>query len=103
MYDFWRLILFGTKPSQFHMWEDGHWVDPRTKEEQLAFKHAQYASLNAYQFLRCLLENGYTSLEMETKIQSIEDDMARELALLGFKEATNFARTDGSILLCRQY
>ncbi|MDN5541707.1 MAG: hypothetical protein L0G60_04475, partial [Acinetobacter sp.] len=51
-----------------------------------------------YQFLRCLLENGFKASDIEAQIQTIEDEFSRELALLGFKEATNFVRTDESIL-----
>lgn len=54
--------------------------------------------MTRYQFLRCLLENGYKSSDIEAKILTIEDEFTRELALLGFKEATNFVRTDESIL-----
>lgn len=36
--------------------------------------------------------------DIEAKILTIEDEFSRELALLGFKEATNFVRTDESIL-----
>ena len=67
-------------------------------EEKLAYKRSQYPSLTRYQFLRCLLENGYKSEAIETQILTIEDEFTRELTLLGFKEATNFVRTDDSII-----
>lgn len=54
--------------------------------------------LTRYQFKRCLLENGYKSEMIEAQILQIKDEMARELTLLGFKEATNFVRTDDSII-----
>ena len=54
--------------------------------------------MTRYQFLRCLLENGFKSTNIEAQIQTIEDEFSRELTLLGFKEATNFVRTDESIL-----
>ena len=69
-----------------------------TEEEKLAYKRSQYPSLTRYQFLRCLLENGYKSEVIETQILTIENEFTRELTLLGFKEATNFVRTDESIL-----
>lgn len=86
------------KPSQFHEWFDGDWIDPRTEEEKLAYKRSQYPKLTRYQFKRCLLEKGYKSSDIEAQIQTIEDEIIRELTLLGFKDATNFVRTDSSVL-----
>ena len=87
--------------SIFHtVWDEENavWLDPRTEEEKLAYKRSQYPSLTRYQFLRCLLENGYKSSNIEAQILTIEDEFTRELTLLRFKEATNFVRTDDSIL-----
>ena len=87
------------KLSVFHTeWNGTEWSDTRTEEEKLIYKRSQYPSLTRYQFLRCLLENGYKSEVIETQILTIEDEFTRELTLLGFKEATNFVRTDDSIL-----
>lgn len=86
-------------PLEFDSWSGAEWVDLRTEEEKLAYKRAQYPSLTRYQFLRCLLENGYKPSDIEAQILTIEDELSRELTLLGFKEATNFVRTDESILL----
>ena len=69
-----------------------------TEEEKLAYKRSQYPILTRYQFLRCLLENGYKSEAIETQILTIEDEFTRELTLLGFKEATSFVRTDESVI-----
>ena len=87
------------KPTKFHTeWNGTEWIDIRTEEEKLIYKRSQYSSLTRYQFLRCLLENGYKSEAIETQILTIEDEIARALTLLGFKEATNFVRTDESII-----
>ena len=86
------------RPSEFHYWNNAEWIDPRTDEEKLIYKRSQYPTLTRYQFKRCLLENGYKSEAIEDQIIKIEDEMTRELTLLGFKEATNFVRTDDSIL-----
>lgn len=87
------------KPTQFHTeWNGAAWIDLRTDQEKLEYARSQYPSLTRYQFLRCLLENGFKASDIEAKIQMIEDEFSRELALLGFKEATNFVRTDESIL-----
>ena len=47
--------------------------------------------------MRGMLEYGYKSSDIEAQIMRIEDEYTRELTLLGFKEATNFVRTDESI------
>lgn len=87
------------KPTKFHTeWNGSEWIDPRTEEEKLKYKRSQYPKLTRYQFLRCLLENGYKPSDIEAQILTIEDELTRELTLLGFKEATNFVRTDESIL-----
>ena len=95
-----EILKHGTpKPTKFHTeWNGTEWIDIRTEEEKLAYKRSQYPSLTRYQFLRCLLENGYKSEAIETQILTIENEFTRELMLLGFKEATNFVRTDESIL-----
>ncbi|TCB81627.1 hypothetical protein [Acinetobacter sp. ANC 4173] len=87
------------KPSQFHTeWNGTEWIDLRTEDEKLAYNRSQYPSLTRYQFLRCLLENGFKAGDIEAQIQTNEDEFSRELALLGFKEATNFVRTDDSMI-----
>ena len=84
--------------SHFDIWNGIEWIDIRTEEEKFVYKCSQYPILTRYQFLRCLLENGYKSSDIEAKILTIEDEFTRELTLLGFKEATNFVRTDDSII-----
>lgn len=86
------------KPSQFHEWNVIDWIDPRTEEEKLAYKRSQYPKLTRYQFMRGLLEMGFKSSDIEAQILLIEDEFTRELTLLGFKEATNFVRTDESVI-----
>ena len=87
------------KPSKFHKWNGSDWIDPRTEEEKLAYKRSQYPKLTRYQFMRGMLEYGYKSSDIEAQIQTIEDDYQRELVLLGWQSATNFVRTDESVLL----
>ena len=87
------------KPNtEFDSWNGAAWIDLRTDQEKLEHTRSQYPSLTRYQFLRCLLENGFKASDIEDQFQTIEDEFSRELALLGFKEATNFVRTDESIL-----
>lgn len=92
------LTVSAPKPSQFHELNGNNWIDSRTEEEKLVYKRSQYPKLTRYQFKRCLLEKGYKSFDIEAQIQTIEDEIMRELTLLGFREAPNFVRTDSSVL-----
>lgn len=96
------------KPTLFHtiwVWDNeprtGHWEDSRTEEEKLTYKRSQYPKLTRYQFMRGLLEEGYKSSDIEAQIMLIEDEYTRELTMIGFKDATNFVRTDPSIDVMR--
>ena len=94
-----EILKHETNPNtEYHIWDGTEWIDPRTEEEKLTYKRSQYPSLTRYQFMRGMLEYGYKSSDIEAQIMLIEDEYTRELTLLGFKEATNFVRTDESIL-----
>ena len=75
---------------------DGAVVVNKNKLE--LYKRSQYPKLTRYQFMRGLLENGYKSSDIEAKIMLIEDEYTRELTMIGFKDATNFVRTDESVI-----
>ena len=51
--------------------------------------------------MRGLLEMGFKSSDIEAQILLIEDEFTRELTMIGFKDATNFVRTDISIDVMR--
>jgi len=88
------------KPTAFfETWTGEGWADQRTAEEIEAERLKQFTPLTRYQFFRALLESGYKSADIEAQIQTIEDDYQRELVLLGWQSATNFVRTDESVLL----
>lgn len=72
-----------------------------TEQEQLELKRSQYPKLTRYQFMRGMLEYGYKSSDIEAQIMLIEHEYTRELTMIGFKEATNFVRTDPSIDVMR--
>ncbi len=95
------LSISDPQPSQFHKWNGTDWIDPRTEEEKLTYKRSQYPKLTRYQFMRGMLEYGYKSSDIEAKIMLIEDEYTRELTMIGFKDATNFVRTDPSIDVMR--
>lgn len=90
-----------SRPSQFHKWNGTDWIDTRSEEEKLAYKRSQYPKLTRYQFMLGLLKYGYKSSDIEAQIMLIEDEYARELAMVGFKDAGNFVRTDPSIDVMR--
>ena len=100
-----EILKHETKPeSIFHtLWDEDNavWIDPRTEEEKLAYKRSQYPKLTRYQFMRGMLEYGYKSSDIEAQIMLIEDEYTRELTMIGFKDATNFVRTDPSIDVMR--
>ena len=76
-------------------------IDYMSEEEKLSYKRSQYPKLTRYQFMRGLLEMGFKSSDIEAQIMLIEDEYTRELTMLGFKDATNFVRTDQSIDVMR--
>ena len=92
------LTYSSPQPTAHHNWDGENWIDARTEEEKLTYKRSQYPKLTRYQFMRGLLEMGFKSSDIEAQILLIEDEYTRELTLLGFREATNFVRTDESIL-----
>ena len=98
-YIFTDLTCSDPRPTPYHEWSGTDWVDNRTAEEIESERLKQFTPLTRYQFFRALLEKGYKSSDIEAKIQSIEDDYQRELVLLGWQSATNFVRTDESVLL----
>ena len=102
-----EILKHEIKPeSIFHtVWDEENtvWLDPRTEEEKLAFKRSQYPKLKRYQFMRGLLEMGFKSSDIEAQIMLIEDEYTRELTMIGFKDATNFVRTDPSIGVMRDF
>ena len=51
--------------------------------------------------MKLLLEYGYKSSDIEAQIMCIEDEYTRELTMIGFKDATNFVRTDPNIDVMR--
>lgn len=90
------------RPTVFHTeWNGIAWVDSRTEEEKLAYKRSQYPKLKRYQFMRGLLEMGFKSSDIEAQIMLIEDEYTRELTMIGFKDASDFVRTDPSIEVMR--
>jgi len=87
------------KPSQFHEWNGTEWVDPRTPEEIEAHRLAQLPALKRRQFMRVLVLNGFDLDQIEAEINKIPDTQSRQLALIDWKDATEFWRTDETLLM----
>ena len=97
-----EIIKHETNPNtSYHEWNGAEWIDQLTEEEKLTYKRSQYPKLTRYQFMRGLLEMGFKSSDIEAQILLIEDEFTRELTMIGFKDATNFVRTDISIDVMR--
>ena len=95
------LTISTPKPSPFHTWDEGNlrWIDPRTDEEKQAAYTASLPSLNRRQFMRTLVLSGIDPDTIEPLIQTIENETTRKLALVDWKESTDFWRTDETLLL----
>ena len=87
--------------SPIHTWEIVDDVVTVSEEKLALYKRSQYPKLTRYQFMRGLLEYGYKPSDIEAQIMLIEDEYTRELTMIGFKDVTNFVRTDPSIDVMR--
>lgn len=91
-------------PSKYHTLENGVWVISEADSEKLeADKHKAYMDsfkpLTRRQFMRVLVLNGFDLDVIEAQLQAIEDTQARQLALIDWKEATEFRRNDDTLLM----
>lgn len=93
------LTLSEQKPSDFHVLSGESWVDPRTPEEIEAHRLAQLPALKRRQFMRVLVLNGFDLDQIEAEINKIPDIQTRQLALIDWKDATEFWRTDETLLM----
>lgn len=98
-YIFPDLTYSEPKPSQFHKWNGKAWIDPRTPEEIEAYRLVQFPALKRRQFMRVLVLNGFDLDQIESEINKIPDTQTRQLALIDWKDATEFWRTDETLLM----
>lgn len=89
-------------PSSNHQWNGVGWVDPRTEEEKELDRLSSFKPLKRRQFMRALVLNGFNLDDIETMINSIEDVQTRQLAMIDWKDATEFERTDQTLLMMGQ-
>ncbi|MEF3818827.1 MULTISPECIES: hypothetical protein [Acinetobacter] len=93
------LTYTDAKPSPHHIWKDNDWIDPRTPAEIEAHRLAQFPALKRRQFMRVLVLNGFDLDQIEAEINKIPDTQTRQLALIDWKDATEFWRTDETLLM----
>ncbi len=86
-------------PSHLHELEEGVWV---ISDENAAIleqeRLAAMPALKRRQFRLTLAMNGYDLKEIETLIDQIEDPMQRTIAQIEWQDATDFERTNPTLL-----
>ena len=93
------LSISSPKPSEFHEWNGTEWIDLRTPEEIEAHRLSQFPALRRRQFMRILVLSGFDLEQIEAEINKIPDTQTRQLALIDWKDATEFWRTDETLLM----
>lgn len=69
------------------------------EEELEQHRLSSFKPLTRRQFMRTLVLQGYDLDMIEQQIKSIEDVQARQLALIDWKDATEFQRTDDNLIM----
>lgn len=87
------------KPSSNHTWNGSDWVDLRDEDEKERDRLANFKPLTRRQFMRTLVLQGYDLDLIEGEINKIEDKPTRQLALIDWKESTEFQRTDSTLIM----
>lgn len=87
-------------PSRLHELVDGAWV---IRDESVAIleqeRLAAMPALKRRQFRLTLAMNGYDLKEIEALIDQIEDPMQRTIAQIEWQDATDFERTNPTLLM----
>ena len=92
-----------TAPSRLHELEEGVWVISEENAEILEQERlAAMKPLKRRQFRLTLVMNGYDLNEIEALIDQIEDPMQRTIAQIEWQDATDFERTNPTLLMMAQ-
>lgn len=70
-----------------------------TDEEKYALYILKLKPLKRRQFMRALVMSGFDLDQIEATISSIEDPQTRQLALIDWRDATEFERTDDTLIM----
>ena len=87
------------RPSFYHTWNGSDWVDLRDENEKEEDRLANFKPLTRRQFMRTMVLQGYDLDVIEGYLNQIEDKATRQLALIDWKESTEFQRLDGTLIM----
>lgn len=87
------------KPTGYHVWNDGEWIDPRTPEQIRDSQMGQLKPLTRRQFRMVFILNGYDLDAIKAKILEIEDTQTRQLTLVEWEDATTFERDNALLIM----
>lgn len=87
------------KPTAYHVWVDGGWLDPRTPEAIKKSEMARFTPLTRRQFRMVFILNGYDLEAIRQQILAIEDTQTKELTLIEWEDATTFERDNASLVM----
>ena len=96
------LTYSSPRPTEFHTWDGVEWVDLRTDDQREIDRLASFKPMKRRQFMRTLVLNGFNLDDIEAMINSIDDVQTRQLAMIDWKDATEFERTDQTLLMMGQ-
>ncbi|MFN4366507.1 MAG: hypothetical protein ACK4GA_02565 [Acinetobacter sp.] len=87
------------RPSNYHAWENGNWIDQRTEEQIKASEMKLLTPLTRRQFRMVFVLNGYDLDAIKAKILEIEDIQTRQITLVEWEDATTFERDNASLIM----
>lgn len=86
------------KPSDYHnFWDGEQWIDKRTDDQKCKDEISNLPALTRRQFRLVLVSNGFNLSDIENKINSIEDDLQRQIIQIEWEDSQNFERTSESL------
>ena len=88
------------QPTRYHTLEEGAWIISEEDSAKLEQERlAAMQPLKRRQFRLTLAMNGYDLAEIESLINQIEDPMQRTIAQIEWQDATDFERTNPTLLM----
>ena len=93
------LSVSAPRPSSFHLWQNGKWMDSRTPDQIQENELKALTPLTRRQFRMVLVLNGYDLDEIKAQILAIEDTQTRQLTLVEWEDATTFERDNASLVM----
>lgn len=81
-----------------HLYPQKYWTAEQVEMARLA----SFKPLTRRQFMRTLVMNGFDLTAVEAQINTIPDIQQRQLALIDWTSATEFTRTDDTLIAVAQ-